>query len=544
MTQATNISVETEAGAPLDIGTKLSGDQFTITGHLGAGGFGITYKALDNILGREIVIKECFSQDFCYRVGQDVVARSAKFEKQFRSIVDMFMREARSLARLRHPNIVGVHRAFEENATAYMVLDLIDGADLFEVLGRSATALPADALTEILLKLLDAIEKVHDMDLLHRDISPDNIILENTGSPVLIDFGAARADASRRTRAISSLLVVKDGYSPNEFYIPGSEQAPCSDLYALAATFYHAISGEPPVNSQTRMIEIAGNRPDPCVPLAGRFDDFDLTFLRAIDQAMQVHPRDRLQSAAEWRAMIEPAYAGFDAPTSAGIVASDVVAGISLSELVESTNDEVRKTRIIEAKKESEPKPVAEPKSSVPEWVEEFNQEALEREKSQGQDLDHLPEPVAVVKPLPTRIISAAGVPFEDLDRPQSTPQSQAQTRVLRPTSEGLPEPQPVQQSDPLPEPVADEQPNNDWVSRAKVKQQTRMIGSADPNLIQAMQQMEAGQAYPDSAQLRPISQKAGAKELIGPLFKALMAGVIIGLILIIVAVLVLPDLL
>ncbi|MEM6412985.1 MAG: serine/threonine-protein kinase, partial [Pseudomonadota bacterium] len=285
----------------LPVGTTLSDDQFTITKRLGAGGFGITYTADDNVLGRTVVIKECFPEDFCIRDGKNVFSRKTSDAKPIRSIVKMFMREARSLAKLRHPNIVGVHRIFEENGTAYMVLDLIEGQDLFDILDAKTTPLSPSRVRDILLQLLDAIEKVHEMGLLHRDISPDNILIENDGTPVLIDFGAARVDATRHTRAVSSFMVVKDGYSPQEFYVAGSEQAPSSDLYALAATFYHVLSGRPPPNPQTRLMDIAGQRPDPCKPLAGRIEGYDQQFLEAIDRAMQIHPGDRLQTAAKWR---------------------------------------------------------------------------------------------------------------------------------------------------------------------------------------------------------------------------------------------------
>ncbi len=375
MTDATIARQAAEAVQPLPIGTVLSGDQFTITGHLGAGGFGITYRAQDNVLGRTVVIKECYYEDFCFRDGKSVVARSKSYAKPIRSIVSMFMREARSLAKLRHPNIVGVHRAFEENDTAYMVLDLIDGDDLFNIIADPPSP---RRISGILIQLLDAIEKVHELDLLHRDISPDNILIEKTGTPVLIDFGAARAEASRHTRAVSSLLVVKDGYSPHEFYVSGSEQTPSSDLYALAATFYHVLSGEAPPNSQTRMVEIAGRKTDPCIPLAGRIDGYDTAFLEAIDTAMQIHPADRLRSAAKWKSII----ADVPAQTAKSDVKPQVSSqGISLelerslTGLVEETNDEVRRTSQIPAV----PKSVfAVPeKPSKPAWIEEFNQESL-----------------------------------------------------------------------------------------------------------------------------------------------------------------------
>lgn len=363
----------TEAVQSLPIGTALSNDQFTITEHLGAGGFGITYRAKDNVLGRTVVIKECYYEDFCIRSGKSVVARSKTYAKPIRSIVDMFMREARSLAKLRHPNIVGVHRAFEENDTAYMVLDLIDGRDMFDIIASPVS--PA-RVKDILVQLLDAIEKVHEVDLLHRDISPDNILIEKSGTPVLIDFGAARAEASRHTRAISSLLVVKDGYSPHEFYVTGSEQTPSSDLYALAATFYHVLSGEAAPNSQSRMVEIAGRKPDPCVPLVGRINGYDQEFLQAIDTAMQIHPSDRIQTAAKWKSLI--ADTGADAThLHARVSSKDVSLELerSLSRLVEETNDEVRRT----SQQPVAPKTIItfseQPKKL--EWIEEFNLESL-----------------------------------------------------------------------------------------------------------------------------------------------------------------------
>jgi serine/threonine protein kinase len=380
MTDAQIAETTSLAEQALPIGTKLSGDQFTIVGHLGAGGFGITYHAQDNTLGRTIVIKECFPEDFCVRHGLDVVPRSQNYAKPMRSIVNMFMREARSLAKLRHPNIVGVHRAFEENETAYMALDWIDGRDLFDILEAGSPALSPARVSDILLQLLDAIEKVHEMGLLHRDISPDNILLEKNGTPVLIDFGAARADSNRHTRAVSSLLVVKDGYSPQEFYVAGSEQAPCSDLYALAATFYHVLSGQAPTNSQTRMMEIASNRPDPCVSLVGRIKGYSEEFLQAIDQAMRIHPADRIQSAAKWRALISSSVAMQDAPEKSKPILTkgdiSLELEMSLNKLVEETNNEVRKSigMPVEQPPADLPKPEVPTK---PDWIDEFNQESV-----------------------------------------------------------------------------------------------------------------------------------------------------------------------
>ena len=420
----------------LPVGTVLCGDQFTITDRLGAGGFGITYIAKDNTLGRTVVIKECFPDDSCYRKGKDVVPRSSSQADPVDSIVRMFMREAQSLAKLRHPNIVGVHRAFEENRTAYMALDLIDGRDLIDVMeDQSATLSPA-RVKDILVQLLDAIEKVHELDLLHRDISPDNIIIEKNGTPVLIDFGAARSDSSRRTRAVTSLMMVKDGYSPQEFYVAGSIQAPCSDLYALAATFYHLISGEAPINSQTRMIEVAGNKPDPCEPLAGRILGYDETFLQAVDTAMHIHPSERLQSAAQWRALIADVPASDASQESAPTSDLGLDVELSLSKLVEETNDVVRKTRLIAIEPE-EVEPEEPEKPEVPDWLEEFNRESLEASKPAAplaEETDEEPVPSIGAEGAEPGHLTKAGEIVPKIvvpTRPVSVPVTEPRTQPL-----------------------------------------------------------------------------------------------------------------
>ncbi|MDZ4069371.1 MAG: protein kinase, partial [Tabrizicola sp.] len=177
--------------------------------------------------------------------------------------------------------------------------------DLLQTVEGTARPLTPKEIVSFLHTMLDALGHVHDRGLLHRDISPDNIILNKaTGQPILIDFGASRKEVTRKSRALSGLRVVKDGYSPQEFYVSGSKQAPCSDLYALAASFYHLITGETPKTSQERLSAIAGREGDPLRPLAGRFKTYPRGFLDAIDKAMAIFPRDRLQSVDDWRSML------------------------------------------------------------------------------------------------------------------------------------------------------------------------------------------------------------------------------------------------
>lgn len=296
--------IEPEFVDELKPGTQLLNGQYTISRFLNSGGFGITYVAR-NSLNREVVIKECFPGAFCRRSNAIVAARSRAHQSEFRSIVRLFVQEAHNLARLVHPNIVGVHQVFEDNDTAYMAIDYIHGSDLLDVIETASVKMTPSSIVVMTRKLLNAVAFIHENGILHRDISPDNILIDQTGEPILIDFGAAREEASRASRALSALRVVKDGYSPQELYIAGSEQGPWSDLYALGASVYHAIAGMAPVNSQARLAAIVEGREDPHLPLAGRFAHYPEGFLEAIDMAMNSLPRKRIQSARDWLAMLD-----------------------------------------------------------------------------------------------------------------------------------------------------------------------------------------------------------------------------------------------
>jgi serine/threonine protein kinase len=285
-------------------GTNLLQGQYTIVRFINAGGFGMTYLA-KNSLDRDMVIKECFPGSFCRRSQGAVEARSRAHQNEFAQIVRLFVQEAKSLSKLVHPNIVGVHQVFEDNNTAYMAIDYIEGRDLLDMLETDRDALKPAVIVAMLKKLLGAIGFVHDNGMLHRDISPDNILVSKSGEPVLIDFGAARQQAGIvGGKALSAMRVVKDGYSPQEFYVGGVGQNPSSDLYALAATFYHVITGEVPPNSQSRLVAIAERRGDPYRPLAGRVAGYPDGFLEAIDTALKVLPKDRLLSAQAWLNLI------------------------------------------------------------------------------------------------------------------------------------------------------------------------------------------------------------------------------------------------
>ena len=283
-------------------GTKLLRGQYVIEQFLNNGGFGITYLAKDS-LDRLVVIKECYPETICRRSNSTVRVRSRSQAEAFRTIVDLFIEEARNLARLSHPNIVGIHQVFEDNDTAYLAMDFVEGLDLLEIVESSNAFNPA-ALEAIVVKILDAIEFIHHEGILHRDISPDNILLSKDNEPVLIDFGAARETVNQATDYLSGMRTVKDGYSPQEFYAADSAQYPSSDLYSLAASLYHVMTKELPVSAQERLTAIAGGSDDPYISIKELVTGYSDNFLDAIDRAIEVFPKNRLQSAAEWRAMI------------------------------------------------------------------------------------------------------------------------------------------------------------------------------------------------------------------------------------------------
>ncbi|MEO0905590.1 MAG: serine/threonine protein kinase, partial [Pseudomonadota bacterium] len=181
--------------------------------------------------------------------------------------------------------------------------------------------------------------------------------------------------ASQKNGAVSKMLVVKDGYSPHEFYVRGGIQGPASDLYALAATMYHLISGKAPPVSQTRVSDLADNKADPYVPLTGNYPQYEPAFLEAIDKAMSIPPKDRIQSAEEWLGLItqetkKPKQVAF---------AENKNLTKTISELIEETNKHVTPA-IRKEQPTAAPKTAPSPRVERfrPDWLEEFNRETVE----------------------------------------------------------------------------------------------------------------------------------------------------------------------
>ena len=282
----------------LPSGTELAGD-FRIKRVLGAGGFGITYLADELALARQVTIKEYFPTDYAARKNElAAFPRSRECAADYKWGLDRFIEEAQTLARFDHPNIVRVFRYFRANNTGYMVLQFEEGGSFktwLRGLGRAPRQTELDAL---LGPLLDALELIHKGDFLHRDIAPDNIIVRRDKTPVLIDFGSARGEIASPSRTVSAL--VKPGYSPYEQYASTtSQQGPWTDIYALGATFYQAISGKRPPDAPSRMVkdEYQSARDVAIGSYRGGF-------LTAIDKALRLEVQERPQSIAVWRGQL------------------------------------------------------------------------------------------------------------------------------------------------------------------------------------------------------------------------------------------------
>jgi len=236
-------------------GTVLQG-KYVIGRALGQGGFGITYLAWDKNLKIKLAIKEYLPQQLATRTSgrSDVVVYKSSLYDQFKYGLRKFLEEARTLARfIEHPNVVSVRDYFEANKTAYLVMNYHEGVTLQQYLQARGGKIAFEQALDIFMPVLDALKEVHAAGILHRDISPDNLLVNTRGQVVLIDFGAARQAMGEKSRSLS--VIMKAGYSPEEQYRSRGEQGPWTDIYAVAATFYRSITGQNPPESLDRLAE-------------------------------------------------------------------------------------------------------------------------------------------------------------------------------------------------------------------------------------------------------------------------------------------------
>jgi serine/threonine protein kinase len=268
--------------------------EFRLDSVLGAGAFGITYLAWDTHLEKHVAIKEYLPTELAVRaLDGSVVPVTTEHDNNYQWGLERFLLEARTLARFGHPNIVRVARYFEANATGYMVMEYEKGESLAQFLRRAPQ--PDEArLRAVLMPLLDGLEAVHAAGFLHRDIKPANVFIRETGTPVLLDFGAARQAVGGATKSLTSVLT--PGYAPLEQYSSDGHQGPWTDLYALAGVMFRAVMNENPPDAVARMRE--DGVPGKLAQARGRMGE---AFIKAAVWALALDEKRRPQSVGEWR---------------------------------------------------------------------------------------------------------------------------------------------------------------------------------------------------------------------------------------------------
>ena len=277
-------------------GTRL--DEFELIQRIGEGGFSIVYLAWDHSLDRKVAVKEYMPGSLASRISiTQIRPRSERHRETFEAGLKSFINEAKLLARFDHPALVKVYRFWEANGTAYLVMPLYDGTTLKDAV-RKMPQRPDEAwLLGLLAPLTAALNVIHAEHCYHRDIAPDNVmLLADAGKPLLLDFGAARRVIGDMTQALT--VILKPGYAPVEQYaeVPGMKQGPWTDVYALAATVYWAVTGKVPPPSVGRMLS------DAYEPLArGAAGRYSAQFLDAVDRALVVLPEARTQTIDAFR---------------------------------------------------------------------------------------------------------------------------------------------------------------------------------------------------------------------------------------------------
>lgn len=287
----------------LQSNTLLQGGKYLIVRFLSNGGFGNTYEAIDVECNKKIAIKEFFMKDSCNReetTNRVIVATKAK-EEQVTRMKEKFMKEARVLQNMSHPNIVHVENAFEENATAYYVMDYIEGTSLNDII-KVAGSLSEEKALDYIIQIADALSYVHSKNILHLDIKPGNIMVDKHGKAILIDFGASKQYDEVTGENTSTLLGINTtGYTPAEQSYRGFVQfAPSTDIYALGATLYKLLTGITPPDAQ--MLK------DGEAELAPLPSNISESVKQSIKEAMRPLRKDRPQSIEDFMAMLSQNY--------------------------------------------------------------------------------------------------------------------------------------------------------------------------------------------------------------------------------------------
>jgi tetratricopeptide (TPR) repeat protein len=285
---------------------------YEVLAELGAGSFGITYKAWDHRLQTYVALKEYLPLEFAVREADSatVAPRNQKVTHQFQFGLKGFLEEARTLAQFRDARIVRITNFMEANGTAYLVMDYEEGESLDGLLRREQRRLEEPEVLRVMIPVLEGLCIVHRAGVLHRDVKPANIYLRAQGSPLLLDFGAARHALGEETQNLTS--IVTPGYGPFEQYQRTGKQGPWTDVYGAGATLYRLVTGRRPAEAPDRAGAVHGGEKDPNPPAQeaakGRYTQ---RLLETVDWMLQPLPQDRPQRVEDALERI----ASTDAPT-------------------------------------------------------------------------------------------------------------------------------------------------------------------------------------------------------------------------------------
>ncbi len=273
-------------------GTVLK-DRYIIGKVVGYGGFGVTYIAWDTLLQNRVAIKEYLPSEFSTRIPgkPELTVFNGDKSQQFQDGMKKFLDEARRLAKFQNETgIVKIYDCFEDNRTAYIIMEYLEGITLSEYLKENGT-IPEDVAVQMLMPIMQSLKTVHKEGIIHRDIAPDNIMITSKGEIKLIDFGAARYATTSHSRSLT--VIIKPGYSPEEQYRSRGDQGPHTDVHALGAVLYRMITGQVPPDAMERRAYFENGNKDILEPISKYVKNISTNRENAILNAMNVRIEDR-----------------------------------------------------------------------------------------------------------------------------------------------------------------------------------------------------------------------------------------------------------
>ena len=279
-------------------GTLLQGGKYRIERELGHGGFGVTYSAVQVGLNRRVAIKEFFMSEYCNRDAETshVTVPSEGSKELVAKFRNKFIKEAQNIASLKHPHIISIHDVFEDNGTAYYVMEYLDHGSLADLVKQRGRLPEADAL-RYTRQIADALRYIHARKMNHLDVKPGNILIDEEDHAVLIDFGLSKRYDDEGNQTSTTPVGISHGYAPLEQYKKGGVGtfSPATDIYSLGATLYKLITGATPPDANDILTD--GLPAHPGI--------MSLPVYEAIEQAMQPNKNHRPQSIEAFLALLD-----------------------------------------------------------------------------------------------------------------------------------------------------------------------------------------------------------------------------------------------